>query len=71
MSAFDVAGARTGEPRGYRHDLKKWPVLVSAWCLISIASAMAQTAVPFAIVEPTGDLKPDYSKEKDPIAQQS
>jgi hypothetical protein len=70
MSAFDVAGARTGEPRGHSHDLKKWPVLVGAWCLISIASAMAQTAAPLAIVEPTGDLTPAYSKEMESSAQQ-
>ena len=70
MSAFDVAGARTGKSRGHRHALKKWPVPVGAWCLISIASAMAQTAEPLGIVEPTGDLKPAYSKEMEPSAQQ-
>ena len=51
-------------------DPNKWPVFVCASCLVSIASAMAQTSVPLGIVEPTGDLKPAYSKEMEPSAQQ-
>jgi len=51
-------------------DFKTWSVFVCTSCVVSIASAIAQTSAPLAIVEPAGELTPAYSRETEPSAQQ-
>jgi hypothetical protein len=69
MARFSAAALQTRKsPAG---DLKPLILcLFGACCLVAAGPASAQTATTPTIVEPTGNAKPAYSKEKEPSAQQ-
>jgi hypothetical protein len=67
MNAFETAGPSGVKTK--RGDLR-WSALFLPWLLFASMPALAQTAQPVTIVEPTGDLKPEYTKAQTPSPQQ-
>lgn len=69
MIQFGRSASKTRYSR--RHDLQRLVLCAFAACgLVAAVPALAQKAAKPAIVEPTGNSKPAYSKDKEPSAQQ-
>ncbi|MGD0642319.1 MAG: hypothetical protein ABSC22_16350 [Roseiarcus sp.] len=67
MNAFEAAEAAALKSK--RGDLR-WSALFAPWLLLASVAALAQPAQPVSVVEPTGNLKPQYSKAQTPSPQQ-